>query len=708
MLECLFESYVVERALRKAAGWDRMAEVTLQDQVSALRSKLEQWNYEYYILDQPSVTDAEYDEVLNELRAIEREHPELVTPDSPTQRVGTAPESGFSKVTHPVPLLSLSNVFGREELDAWEARLRRFVGNGDGYVVEPKIDGLAVALTYVGGRLEYGATRGDGSIGENITANLKTIPTIPLRLRGGAESIPDRIEIRGEVYMRRKDFNQLNDRIIANGGNPFMNPRNSAAGSLRQIDPALTAQRPLRFFAYGIGYAHGGAPIRRHAGAIELLRSFGFETSPDSVVCGSLDEVWDRCNWWLERRDSLQFDIDGAVVKLDSIRLQEEAGFVGREPRWATAYKFPAIQKSTRLLGVQINVGRTGTLNPLAVLEPVNIGGVIVKRATLHNEDEIERKDLRIGDTVIVQRAGDVIPQIVKAVVENRTGDEVRFEMPTTCPSCGSPVVRNPGEAMRYCTNTACPAQLREHLYHFVSRGAMDIDGLGSKLVDRFVDLGWITDISSIYHLDWKAVSELEGLGEKSAAKLQASVEDSKSRPLQRLIQALGIRHVGERTAQLLADRFGSIDALMNADVAAIASVPGVGGVLAESIADFFQTPANRELIGRLRASGLKMETDGADDGSEKHLDGLTVVLTGRLESLTRGEAEQRLRRLGANVTGSVSKKTSVVVAGEDAGSKADRARELNVPIIDETAMLALFSGDRSVLPDRGQTGARK
>ena len=685
-----------------------MAEVALQDRISTLRSKLEQWNYEYYILDQPTATDADYDEVLNELRTIERENPDLVTPDSPTQRVGAAAESGFAKIIHPVPLLSLGNVFSREELEAWHARLCRLVGESDAFVVEPKIDGLAVALTYVGSRLEYGATRGDGTVGENITSNLKTIPTIPLRLRGDSSTIPERIEIRGEVYMRRKDFDQLNERILANGGNPFMNPRNSAAGSLRQIDPSFTARRPLRFFAYGIGYANGGTPIRTHSEAIQAMRSFGFEVSPDALVCASIDEVWDRFNWWLERRQALPFDIDGAVVKLDSIRLQEEAGSVGREPRWATAFKFPAVQKSTKLLDIQINVGRTGTLNPLAVLEPVNIGGVIVKRATLHNEDEIERKDLRIGDTVIVQRAGDVIPQIVKAVAESRTGDETTFEMPSICPSCGSPVVRNPEEVMRYCTNTACPAQLRENLYHFVSRGAMDIDGLGPKLVDRFVDLGWISDISSIYGLDWQAISELEGLGEKSATKLRTSVEESKGRPLSRLIGALGVRHVGERTAELLADRFGSIDGLMNADVEAVASVPGVGEVLAESIVSFFQTPANRELIERLRSAGLNLRDQHDGSPGERPLDGLTIVLTGRLETLTRGEAEQRLRRLGANVSGSVSKKTAVVVAGEEAGSKADRARELNVPIIDETAMLALISGDRSVVPERGQAGAKE
>jgi DNA ligase (NAD+) len=673
-----------------------MAGVALLDRVEELRALLNQWNHEYYILDQPTATDAEYDAVLNELRSIEREHPELVTPDSPTQRVGIAPQSAFAKVTHPVPLLSLSNVFTFDELRAWQQRLERYVGAGHKYVVEGKIDGLAVALTYEKGKLSHGATRGDGTIGENITPNLKTIPTVPLRLRGGDP--PERIEVRGEVYMRKQDFNRLNQRIVDAGGAPFMNPRNSAAGSLRQLDPNMTAKRPLRFFAYGIGYMDDGRFPRSHWEILALLRALGFETSPNAVLVDSLEEAWERFQYWLKGRDTLDFEIDGAVLKLDSVRLQEEAGWVGREPRWATAYKFPAIQKATRLLDVQINVGRTGTLNPLAILEPVNVGGVVVKRATLHNEDEIQRKDLRIGDIVIVQRAGDVIPQIVKAVVEKRTGDETPFVMPEACPACGSPVKREPGEAMRYCTNsTSCPAQLREHLYHFVGRGAMDIDGLGSKLIDRFIDLGWITGMSSIFTLDWKAVSELEGLGEKSAANLQAAVEESKSRPLSRLINALGIRHVGERTAELLAARFGSIDALMSASVDDVNAVPGVGRILATSVVDFFSARSNRDEIERLRAAGVRMEDERVDRGPQ-FLDGLTVVLTGRLESMTRPEAEAKLRNAGANVAGSVSRKTDLVIAGEEAGSKVERARELKVRIIGEDELLTLLDGDLSSL----------
>jgi DNA ligase (NAD+) len=673
-----------------------MSDLQPETRAAELREMLNQWNYEYYVLDQPSVSDAEYDEALNALRGIEAEFPELVTPDSPTQRVGSTPQSAFRKITHPVPLLSLSNVFGEDELLAWDARLRRLIGDVPEYVVEGKIDGLAVALTYEMGLLRHGATRGDGSVGEDITSNLKTIGTIPLRLRG--TKIPDRIEVRGEVYMRKRDFNALNERIVASGGNAFMNPRNSAAGSLRQLDPAMTAQRPLRFFAYGVGYIEGGTDLPTHSQTLSFLADAGFETSPDVVVVSDLNEVWASTQKWLDRRDSLDFEIDGSVVKVNSIRLQEEAGSVGREPRWATAYKFPAIQRTTKLLDIQINVGRTGSLNPLAILEPVNIGGVVVRRATLHNEDEIERKGLMIGDTVVVQRAGDVIPQIVASLAEKRDGTEIPFAMPDECPACRAPVHREPGEAMRYCTNSVCPAQLREHLYHFVSRGAMDIDGLGSKLVDRFVDLGWVTNMASIFYLNWDDIAGLEGLGEKSAENLRNAVEASKSRPFARVINSLGIRHVGERTAELLANRFRTIDALMAADLAAVGSVPGIGEVLAQSVVDFFAVESNREQIELLRQAGVTLAESGGDDATERPLNGVTIVLTGKLTELTRPEAEEKLRRAGANVTGSVSKKTHIVIAGEDAGSKADKARELNIPIGTEQDMLRLLDGDRSIL----------
>lgn len=658
-----------------------------------LRSLIERWNYEYYILDRPSVTDAEYDEAYRELRAIEEADSSLITPDSPTQRVGTVSSSAFAKLQHPVAMLSLSNVFSRAELESWHGRVVRGAGSDKiTYTVEPKIDGLAIALTYRDGRLLHGATRGNGVIGENITPNLRTLRTIPLRL---ATMTSGTIEVRGEVYMRRSDFNALNERLIAAGGDGFMNPRNGAAGSLRQLDPTITANRPLRFFAYGIGYATGVDLPRSHLASLALLKEAGFDTSPNAELIADLDEVWSRCEWWLAHRNDLDFEIDGVVIKVDDIHAQEELGVVGREPRWATAYKFPAQQKITKLTAIQINVGRTGTLNPLAHLEPVNIGGVTVKRATLHNEEEIARKDIRIGDTVAVQRAGDVIPQVVSVLADRRDGTEQIFQMPDVCPSCGTAVTRDPDVAMRYCTNAACPAQLRERLYHFVSRSSMEIDGLGSKLIDRFVDLGWVHDLADLYNLDFAKIAELEGLGEKSAANLKAAIEQSRDRPLWRLINALGIRHVGERTATLLADRFGSLDALMAADVATVEAVRGIGGVLAQSVVDYFQNPANRTLVEKLRVAGLRMADEGTDEADRvRPLDGKIIVITGRLPTLTRPEAEALLRRAGANVTSSVSKKTSFVVVGEEAGSKAERADELKIPIVDEKGMLAMLVGN--------------
>lgn len=667
-----------------------MADDSTMHRANELRVKIDRWNYEYYILDQSSVPDSDYDDALNELRAIETDHPELITPDSPTQRVGSTAQSAFTKIEHPVSMLSLSNVFSEDELKAWAARAQRFGGGAElDFVVEPKIDGLAVAVTYVNGRLDRGATRGDGFVGEDITANLRTVKSIPLRLR--SDDPPPVIEVRGEVYMRKADFEKLNAGILEHGGTPFMNPRNSSAGSLRQLDPRVTASRPLRLFTYGIGYIQGSSLPPTHAGALELLRGYGFDASPGAKHCQTIDEVWQLCLEWQERRHDLDFEIDGVVVKVNDVRLQEEIGYVAREPRWATAFKFPAIQKTTVVEDIEINVGRTGTLNPTAHLAPVNIGGVVVRRATLHNEDEIARKDIRIGDTVVVQRAGDVIPQVVMVLTDHRTGNEVPFEMPQTCPVCGTPTFREPGEAMRYCTNSACPAQLKEHLHHFVARTAMDIDGLGSKLTDRFVDLGWLHDASDIYYLDWNAVEELEGLGQKSAENLRNAVEASKTRPFARLVNALGIRHVGERTAALLVDRFHSIDRLMEASLEEISSVGGIGEVVADSIYRYFRDDHNRAIIEKFRAAGLNMAEAASPNTGTAQLVGQTFVLTGRLETLTRPQAEERLRRAGANVTGSVSKKTSFVVAGEDAGSKAERARELGVPLISEAEMLTML-----------------
>jgi len=670
--------------------------LSLERRVDTLRKSIEKLNYDYYILDQPTATDAEYDAVLRELRDIESEHPELITPESPTQRVGIAPQGRFSQIRHPLPMLSLSNVYGRSDLEAWAARLERILPRGDfTYVTEPKIDGLAVALTYSNGQLQRGATRGDGVTGEDVTPNLRTIRNVPLRLMSDdASPIPTVIEVRGEVFMRHGDFEMLNQRIERDGGRPYMNPRNGAAGSLRQLDPAITAQRPLRLLAYGIGYAEGGPAISSHTEALAELRRLGFETSPDAALHESIEDVWARCEWWLERRGSLPFEIDGVVIKVNDLRKQEELGFVSREPRWATAYKFPASQQTSRINDIVVNVGRTGALTPLAMLEPVNIGGVIVSRATLHNEDEIRRKDIRVGDTVVVRRAGDVIPQVVQVITERRTGDEREFVMPERCPVCGSPTHRAEGEAVRYCTNSACPAQLKRHVHHFVSRGGMDIEGLGEKLANRFVDLGMIRDLGDIYSLDWETITQLEGLGETSVNNLRSAVETSKQRPLERLIFALGIPNVGERSSRLLADRFHSLDNLIAADVDTIDSVPGIGSIQAQSVHDFLHTGENLAVIDKFRAAGVRMVDDDAGDGpANGPLAGKTVVLTGRLMNMTRSEAEAALRRSGANVASSVSKKTSAVFAGEDAGSKADRARELGVPVLGEEQLVKILRG---------------
>jgi len=660
-----------------------------------LRSMIDRLNYDYFVLDQPTATDAEYDALMRALRELEAANPHLITPESPTQRVGSQPMAGFTEIIHPSPMLSLSNVYSEAELRAWAKRAITRLGiEQTELVTEPKIDGLAVALTYRDGRFHHGATRGDGFVGEDISANLRTIRELPLRLRQpDTGTMPRQIEVRGEVYMRRRDFDQLNERILEAGGKPFMNPRNSAAGSLRQLDPQLTAKRPLRLFVYGIGPIDTDLPPRTHLESMALLKSLGFIPSPAAMPHQTIEDVWERAQWWLTERERLDYEIDGVVIKVNDFGLQLDLGTVAREPRWATAYKFPAIQQISKVLEIRINVGRTGTLNPLAILEPVNIGGVTVSRATLHNEDEIARKDIRIGDTVVVQRAGDVIPQIVQVVTDRRTGDEVPFTMPERCPSCETPTHREPEVAMRYCTNAACPAQLTQRVHHFVSRRAMDIVGIGDKLADRFVTLGMISDVADLYSLDWSVVAELEGLGAKSVANLETAVAKSKERPLARLLHALGIRHVGERTATLLADRFGSVANIAVATLDDINGIDGIGPVLAQSIFDFFQEPRNQTVLQKLAAAGVRMVDESPERRTGDTLQGMRAVVTGRLSSMTRPVAEERLRRAGAAVGSSVSARTTFVVAGEDAGSKAAQARAKNVPIISEEDMIALLEG---------------
>lgn len=669
--------------------------IEVEERVAALRRQIDHANVEYYIHDKPTLLDAEYDALMNELRALEAQYPALVMPDSPTQRVGTAPSAEFGSVTHPAPMLSLGNVFSYDDLRAWADRVYRLIGRDNiTFGAEPKIDGLAVALTYTDGQFVRGATRGDGFTGEDVTPNLRTIRTVPLRLR---EEAPGTIEVRGEVYLTRTGFHRLNEERERDGLPTFANPRNAAAGSLRQLDPTITATRPLGFFAYAAGYwtNQDAMPVRAQSELLTRLHTLGFRTSPDAVVCDTIDAVWERCEYWRERRDALDFEIDGVVIKVDSLGLQEELGNVSREPRWATAYKFPATQVTTRINAITVQVGRTGSLNPVAELEPVNVAGVMVARATLHNEDEIRRKDIRIGDTVVIQRAGDVIPQVVRVLTERRTGEEQEYYLPDQCPACGARVERLPGEAMAYCTNISCPAQVRERIKHYVSRGAMDIEGLGNRIVDRFADLGFLHDVADIYHLDREKLLALEKFGEKSVDNLMRSIEGSKDRPLARLVFGLGIRHVGERSAGLLADAFGSMDALMHATAEELGKVSGVGEVVGRSIVDFFAEPRNRALLEKLAAAGVRMADEArALPGGPQPLAGQTFVLTGRLESMSRPQAEARLKALGAQAGSTVTKKTTAVIVGAEPGSKADRAVALKVPILDEAGLLALLQSD--------------
>ncbi len=671
--------------------------VAVEERIETLRRLIDRGNYEYYILDNPTISDAEWDAAMRELRELEAAHPDLVTPDSPTQRVGAAPLDVFETVTHPVPMLSLGNVFGEDELREWAGRVYRLLGRQDiEFVVEPKIDGSAIALTYRDGRFATGATRGDGFTGENVTQNLRTVRAIPLRLHDPGDDLPPAppiLEARGEVFMPRGAFEALNARRAEAGEALFANPRNAAAGALRQLDPAITASRPLRFFAYQVGYVEGARPPRSQWEALQWLKALGFPVSPDIALCTSIDEVWARCRRWLERRDSLDFEIDGAVVKVNSTGLQEELGFVAREPRWATAVKFPAVQGITRLREITINVGRTGALNPLAFLEPVGIGGVTVSRATLHNEDQIRRLDLKPGDWVVVERRGDVIPQIVKVIVERRDGGERDYVFPTVCPSCGAATERVPGEAMSYCTNAAsCPAQLKERLAHFASRGAMDIEGLGAERVAQLVDTGLVTNLADIYRLDRERVVALERMGEKSTDNLLRAIEASKGRPLERLVFGLGIRHVGGRNAELLAERFAGLDDICRASLEQLNAIPGFGAIVAQSVFDFCNEERNRQLIAELAALGVRPRRERPAVAADGPLKGKSFVLTGRLEALSRGEATARLQALGATVGATVTKKTDYVVVGEDAGSKAERATALKRPVLDEADFLALLA----------------
>ena len=669
-----------------------MVDTATRSRVQELRKEISHHSHRYHVLDIPLISDAQYDAMVLELRDLEGRHPELVTPDSPTQRVGAPPAQGFAEVEHPVPLLSLANAFDTEELRAWHGRVQNLLeGAAFDMVCELKIDGLAVALTYEDGHLVRGATRGDGFRGEDVTLNLRTIRSIPLAVTG--DGYPQRLEVRGEVYLPKSAFERLNLERVAQGEPPYANPRNTAAGSLRQFDPAATTSRPLDIFVYALGYADNGAMPGTHWNALERLKEMGFKVNPLNALCHSLEEVEDYYRGWLEKKEELDYGVDGVVVKVNPFSHQTHLGIVGREPRWAIAYKFPATQQVTRIKRIGINVGRTGSLNPYAELEPVNIGGATVKLATLHNEDDIHRKDIREGDWVVVERAGEVIPQVVAPVVARRTGEERPFTMPTTCPVCGSRVVRPQDEAMSYCTNSTCPAQFSRLLMHFVGRGSMDIEGLGERLALAMIEAGLVRDVGDIYAVTMEQLLGLERMAEKSASNILQAIERSKSRPLPNVLVALGIRHVGYETTELLARHYGSIETLARATEEDLATIPGIGPKIAESIAAHFRQAENLRIIDKLRNTGLRLEAEATPAKKRMLLAGKQLVVTGRLASMSRSQAEGRIKELGGAVGGSVSRKTSYMVVGEEPGTKLDQATKLGTPILDEEGFLKLLQG---------------
>ena len=673
----------------------------IKERVEELRRLIDFHNYRYHVLDDPEISDGEYDALMRELRALEADHPEVQDPDSPTQRVGGAPVEGFGVVQHTIPMLSLANAFSEEELRAWYARATRLLGREiRGFVLEPKIDGLAVSLTYRDGSLACGATRGDGLRGDDITANIRTIRSVPLKL---ADSPPAVIEVRGEVYLTRAAFNRINEERAAAGQPLFMNPRNCAAGSLRQLDPRITATRPLDVFLYALGQVSENEP-RHHSEALGWFRKLGLKTNPNNVRVETIDEVVEQVATWGERRETLPYEIDGVVVKIDDLDVQRELGAVGREPRWAIAFKFPPTQATTVLNAIEVNVGRTGSLNPYAVLEPVNINGVIVKLATLHNEDDIRRKDVRVGDTVIVQRAGEVIPQVIGPILGKRPPDAQPYSIPATCPVCGSPVVRPEGEAMSYCSGGIiyCPAQRWRWLELYVSRGAMDVDRVGEKLLAVLLREGLVKDPADLYALTREQLVQLERMGDKSAQNVLNSIEASKERPIARLISALNIRHVGSEIARLLADHFGSLDALMRASEEEINAIEGIGPKIARSIVQYFADDEYRGVIERLRAAGVRFADapSARADGPAGPLDGKAFVVTGRLPRSSRSRIEARIKELGGKVMDSVTKKTDYVVVGEDAGSKLAKAQKLGTSLLTEDDFDALVAGSAAESPE--------
>lgn len=663
---------------------DRQAAVARRNE---LHQALHHHNYLYYVLDQPAITDAEYDLMLRELLRIEAEFPDLITPDSPTQRVGGAPVTGFDSVTHSVPMFSLANAYDADDLRDWQRKAVELAAGAPlTYIVELKIDGLAVSLEYAQGRFLRGATRGDGVTGEDITSNLRTLPEIPLRLQAERS-----LTVRGEVYLPKAEFLRLNQERSEAGQALFANPRNAAAGSLRQFDPQVTASRGLRIFLYTLAALDDELPGTQDA-SLELLQSLGLKVNDARVVLSDIEQVIEYCASWHERRHQLPYEIDGLVIKVNERAWHDRLGYTAKSPRWAIAYKFPAEQVRTKLLDIEIGLGRTGTLNPTAILQPVTVAGSVVSRATLHNADLIAEKDIRIGDTVIVQKAGDVIPEVVGPVMELRSGAEQPFVMPDTCPECGSPAVRYPGEVAWRCPNTSCPAVLRESLIHFVSRDAMDIDGLGPALLGTLLEAGLVADVADLYFLKREELLQQERVGEKTADNLLQAIEQSKQNSLERLIFALGIRYVGAKSAASLARSFGSMQNLQAADRSQLQAVPDVGGKIALSIENYFAADANRQLLAKLQSAGLNMAYRGQVAASGALQDKIFVI-TGTLPGVSREEAAQLIERHGGRVSGSVSKKTDYLLAGEKAGSKLDKAQSLGVAVIDWEELQHLVAG---------------
>ncbi|MCL6641866.1 MAG: NAD-dependent DNA ligase LigA [Candidatus Bipolaricaulota bacterium] len=662
--------------------------------IEELREEIEQHNYNYFVLNQPTISDAEYDQLLRELQKLEEQFPQFKSPTSPTQRVGAPPQTEFKTVRHSIPMLSLANAFSEEEVQEFDARVQKLAERTEiTYVAEPKFDGLAVELVYEDGIFVLGSTRGDGETGEDVTQNLKTIKSVPLRLRQPKDlPIPKRLEVRGEVYMEITDFRKLNEEREERGEPLFANPRNAAAGSLRQLDPSITAQRRLHIFCYDVGQTVG-IEFRTQDGLLKTLPRYGLRVCPIYRVCKNIDEALEFYREMQERREELPYETDGVVIKVNDFRIREIVGEISRNPRWAIAYKFPPKQATTRVKDIIVQVGRTGKLTPVAVLEPVALGGVTVQHATLHNQDEIEKKDIRIGDWVLIQRAGDVIPEVVKPIVSQRTGTEKKFTMPERCPVCGDKVVRLPDEVDYRCVNISCPARLKESILHYASKGAADIEGLGERWVEALMNAGLVKEIPDLYKLRERVIElvRLERMGPKLAENLLNAIEKSKKISLARFIYGLGIRHVGEHVAELLAQRFRTLDALMNASEEELLAVEEVGPTVAQSILSFFQDERNREMIRKLREAGVQVIEEISPQKAGA-LAGKTFVFTGTLKTMTRGQAEARVKAAGGRVSSSVSRKTDYVVAGEEPGSKLQKARELGVTVLSEEEFRKLIS----------------